>query len=232
MRFLCEASNRSIESNAAFEPGDIVACYGNDWVSRTVSATTSSVVGPAGLRIGPSHVAMICQYRDRHLWVESTTMCDHPCEVHCEPVDGAQAHVPANRIADYVGDGGRVEVYRLVGLNKLASSESTLLTRILLRHVLGRRRDYDLRGALLSGTKLLRFLPGAKLDDLFCSELVAALLMRLGRMNHSNPARYHPGRLLRELVRTGVYRRVDFCRPECSSQRSHDFHVRSEYSLC
>lgn len=190
----------------AFEPGDIVACYGTDLRSRFVSTITASMVAPKGLRVGPSHVAIICQYRGEPLWVESTTLCEHACEIRCEPIDGVQAHQPANRWNDYLSIGGTVDVYRLVGLNKLSTRESELLTQITLRHLLGRRRSYDLRGAMISGTRLLRYLPGAKLEDLFCSELVAALLMRLGRMNHSNPARYHPARLLRELVRTGVYR--------------------------
>lgn len=194
--------------DGAFQPGDIAACYGRDLPSRFISGVTTSLFAPAGLRLGPSHVALLIKYRDRDLWVESTTLCRHPCEIQCRPVAGVQAHVPANRVDDYVSNGGRVVLYRLVGLNKLAAAESTLLTGIVLRHVLGRRSAYDLRGALVSGSRLLRLLPGAKLDELFCSELVAALLMRLGRMNHSNPARYHPGRLLRELVRHGIYESV------------------------
>ena len=195
-----------------FEPGDLVACYGADIASRCISTITASPIAPKHLRLGPSHIAIVCRYRDRDLWVESTTMCDHPCEIRCERTNGVQAHLPENRIADYTERSGQVDVYRLVGLNKLSAAESATLTQIVLHHLLGRRRSYDMRGALLSGTRLLRYLPAAKLEDLFCSELVAALLMRLGRMNHSNPARYHPARLLRELVRTGVYTRFDMPR--------------------
>lgn len=222
----------SVGHPVLYEAGDLVACYGTNAASRFISAITAQPTAPGGLRWGPSHVAIVCKYRDRDLWVESTTMCDHPCEIQCEPVDGVQAHIPQNRIADYVSSGGRVDVYRLVGLNKLSEAESKLLTQIVLRHLLGRRRAYDLRGALISGTRLLRLIPGAKLEDLFCSELVAAVLMRLGRMNHSNPARYHPARLLRELVRTGVYRRVDFSRPDRSRRWSADFQAGSENIMC
>lgn len=191
-----------------FQPGDLVACYGRDLPSRFITGITASPFGQRGLRFGPSHIAILAKHCERDVWIESTTLCRHPCEVQRKPVAGVQAHVPFDRIADYTSTGGSVVLYRLVGLNKLSQSESALLTSIVLRHLLGRARPYDLRGALLSGTRVLRYLPGAKLEELFCSELVAALLMRLGRMNHSNPARYHPARLLRELVRHGIYRSV------------------------
>lgn len=72
---------------------------------------------------------------------------------------------------------------------------------------LANRTGYDLSGAAISGPRVLqlaRLIP-ADLAHVFCSELVAALLQRVGRMNHTNPARYSPGRLMRELVRTGRY---------------------------
>lgn len=197
-----------LKRTLTFQPGDLAACYGRDLPSRFITSITASPFAARGLRFGPSHIAILAKHRERDVWTESTTLCRHPCEIQRKPVAGVQAHVPSNRIADYTASGGRVVLYRLLGLNKLSRSESTLLTSIVLRHLLGRARPYDLRGALLSGTRLLRHLPGAKLEELFCSELVAALLMRLGRMNHSNPARYHPARLLRELVRHGIYRSV------------------------
>ena len=47
--------------------------------------------------------------------------------------------------------------------------------------------------------------PQADLNELFCSELVAAVCMRLGRMNRSNPTKFNPACLLRELVRQGTF---------------------------
>jgi hypothetical protein len=122
-----------------------------------------------------------------------------------------QVHRPHTRIADYVRGGGRVDIYRLADIQQLSSAESRLLSRILIDHFVRRGVCYDLGGALLSGTRafqLTRCFPTANLDELFCSELVAAVLMRLGRMNHANPTRFSPGRLLRELVRQGTYRRL------------------------
>ena len=193
--------------------GDVVACFGTSAAARVISWGTASAIAPRGLRVGPSHVAIICEHRGRSLWVESTTLCEHRCEVRGRPAAGVQAHPPGRRINDYVAAGGRVDVYRFTGLAALSVEERTLLHRLLVGHLLGSLPGsggghYDLGGAVVSGTRLLRLLKGAELNALFCSELVAAVLMRLGRMNHANPARFHPARLLRELVRTGKVVRV------------------------
>lgn len=194
-----------------FEPGDIAACYAPDWTGRLISLGTASLLAPRGLRIGPSHVALFCERQGEILWMESTTLCPRPCLVRGQPVSGTQAHPVADRIDDYVRIGGRVDLYRLTPLNVLTPLESRLLTSLLFDQILAPGVRYDLPGALLSGTRLFqlsRLFPGADLERLFCSELVAALLMRLGRMNRSNPTRFNPARLLRHLVRTGSYRRV------------------------
>jgi hypothetical protein len=192
-------------------PGDIAACFGTDLTGRFISWGTASLLAPRGLRIAPSHVAICCEHEERAVWVESTTLCSHACLVRGRPVSGVQVHRPRLRIGDYVRAGGRVDIYRLSDIQRLSSAESRLLTRILIDHFVRRSVSYDVGGAMLSGTRvfqLTRCFPVASLDELFCSELVAAVLMRLGRMNHANPTRFHPGRLLRELVRQGTYRRV------------------------
>jgi hypothetical protein len=194
-----------------FQPGDIAACFGTDWISRMIRVATWSPFGPPGLRLGPSHVAMISESEQGPVWVESTTLCQHPCLVRGQPVSGCQAHEPHLRIGDYVNAGGTVEVYRLAPIHQLGREEQLLLRRILFRHFLWDPVGYDVRGAILSGTRAMRWLgllPGADLHSLFCSELVAALLMRLGRLNHANPTGYSPARLLRELVHLGKYQRV------------------------
>ncbi len=114
-------------------------------------------------------------------------------------------------MGDYIRGGGWVDLYRLTEINRLSDAESRLLSRLLIEHLVRKHVRYDVSGALLSGTRafqLSRLFPGADLERLFCSELIAAVLMRLGRMNHANPTRFNPGRLLRCLVRTGKYQRV------------------------
>ena len=104
-----------------------------------------------------------------------------------------------------------MDIYRLTEIDSLSQVEADLLSRILLDHFVARAVRYDIGGALLSGTRVFQLLysfPLANLDELFCSEMVAAVLMRLGRMNRDNPTRFNPGRLLRTVVRHGTYRRI------------------------
>lgn len=204
-----------------FEPLDIAACYGTGLTAKAISYGTASLLAPPRLRIGPSHVAVLCEFHGRMVWVESTTLCQHPCVIMGRHINGCQAHLPETRIQDYVNRGGRVDLYRLSLIEKLSAEESHLLTHILVRHFIGQHVTYDLGGALISGTRLFKFLlyrvppqgwtrllPTADLNELFCSELVAAVCMRLGRMNRANPTRFNPACLLRELVRHGTFR---FC---------------------
>ncbi len=212
-----------------FQPGDIAACHGADWTSRVIRWGTSSLFPPSGLRIGPSHVAILCRWRQQMVWAESTTLCSHPCLIQNNTVAGGQLHFPRERIEDYVGNGGRVDLYRLTHFHRLSPHESRLLTCLLLNEFIDAGVQYDMGGALLSGTRvfqLSRWFPGANLDQLFCSEMVAAIVMRLNRMNHSNPSRYNPARLLRELVRTGKYTRVaTITKNGVTYQRSRGLHV-------
>lgn len=192
-----------------FEPLDLAACYGSDLVSRTISLGTASLMAPDRLRIGPSHVAILCRHHKYGmLWVESTSLCDHPCLFSGHRQHGCQAHFPADRIRDYEQNGGRVDLYRLAPVFKLTAEESKLLTRMLIHNFVEQRRSYDTRGAILSGTRILqltRFFPGADLETLFCSEMAAFACQRINRMNHANPSRYNPARLIREQVRNGIH---------------------------
>ena len=191
-----------------FQPLDIAACYGTSIPAKAISYGTASLLAPSRLRIGPSHVAVLCEFNGTMVWIESTTFCPHPCVILGDTIDGCQAHFPEDRIRDYTRSGGRVDLYRLSPIDRLSQNESQLLTRILVRHFLGQRITYDLGGALISGTRLFkrtRLLPAADLNELFCSELVAAVLMRLGRMNRDNPTRYNPACLLRRVVRDGTF---------------------------
>lgn len=191
-----------------FQPLDLLACYGTDATARAITWLTASALAPRRLRLGPSHIALICKHHDAPLWLESTTLCVHPCVILGRQISGVQAHLPEIRINDYVQAGGRVDLYRLSPIDRLSQSESELLSKILVRHFIGKRISYDLGGALLSGTRLFkrtRLLPAADLNQLFCSELVAAVLMRLGRLNRANPTRYNPACLLRQVVREGTF---------------------------
>jgi hypothetical protein len=58
-------------------PGDIAACFGTDLTGRAISWGTASLFAPRGLKVAPSHVAICCEFEERIVWVESTTLCGH-----------------------------------------------------------------------------------------------------------------------------------------------------------
>lgn len=206
-----------------FQTGDIAACYGADFVSRLIRFGTCSLKRPV---FGPSHVAIISRVTGDYLppqdvysingprrsplrWVESTTLCPSACVIQKKVVTGVQAHHPEVRIEHYLNAGGFVELYRLNDLQSLDSGEETTLLHLLGGFI---GEEYDIAGAVLSGTRVFkasRFFPGADLHSLFCSELLAAVLMKLGRMNKANPTRYNPASLIRELIDIGMYSRVE-----------------------
>lgn len=174
-------------------PGDLLLFLGADLTSRVIEWMTW----------GPSHVGIVAQHETGPLLVESTTLCPWPCVLQGVSVSGVQAHRLEERIATYPG---KVQRISLAPAWRLAETESQLLSKMLFTHWIG--RPYDLRGAILSGTRAFkwsRLMPYPDLGSQFCSELVAAVLMRLGRMPLSNPSAYNPGSLLRELRRCAIY---------------------------
>ena len=208
------------------QAGDLFACWGTDWISRGISLETSSLIGP--VRWAPSHVAICCPRwfpRDhmRNFWWESTTLAPRPCLEAGREVSGCQVHEIRDRLRDYVSAGGRVIVYRLTEFDALSEQEVNLL-RSMLGQCVGDADDeerqpvtYDTAGALCSGTRIVRRLSiwRNQLDSLFCSELLAAVLQRLGRLCRENPASFTPARLLRRLLSEGTYRQhTEFSCPE------------------
>ncbi len=184
------------------EPGDIIAFYGDDVRSRAISYVTG---------FGPSHVGIVAQWeltdargviRRELVLVESTMLCKHPCLVAGELVAGVQVQCPTLRIDDYQG---RVEIVRLSKHRKLLGDEVQKLTDHL-HSWLG--TPYDFRGALWSGTRILKYLPWLPHNDLgsvFCSELIATALQRLSLLCVWNAGLFNPASLVNTLVRSGVY---------------------------
>lgn len=218
-----------------FLAGDLAVCHGSDAASRVIRWGTASPFGPRGLRVGPSHVALIAETRSHGLlWFESTSLCRQPCALSGAERRGAQAHAIMPRVEDYTCAGGRVDVYRLAPFWALSAAESFELTALLMMAV-DLQLHYDLAGALLSGTRILKFsrFLYADLDAVFCSELVAAALQKIGLMPHENPMRFNPATLMRRLVRTGVYRRhMTHFRGGCSYEAAAGGSMAREARRC
>lgn len=199
------------------QPGDILGCYGTDAVSRAISLGTSSLLAPPGTRWAPSHVAIVADVQGMSLWCESTMLSYRPCLLAGEVRRGMQFHWPAERVADYVSAGGQVVLFRLSPIDALEPHEITRLDG-MLSHFAREHATYDTVGALISGTRVVRRLTRLLMllrhrlhidqDSLFCSELIAAVLQRLCRMNRREPTTFSPGTLVRTLVSEGTYRRV------------------------
>lgn len=204
------------EAERAFQVGDIVACWGSDPVSSFISLRTSWPFGPAELRFAPSHVSMIGEYGGKLAWYESTTKCGRKCLHDGRTLPGFQVHEPNGRVADYLGQGGGIAVYRLSGITREVFDEVKF--HRLLRRALDLKLLYAmdiLDGAIFSGTwwlknslVLSRWLPGIDETDVFCSEIISKFCQELGLMNRRDPRWFNPGGMLRELVGSGVYRLV------------------------
>lgn len=176
-----------------FEPADLVTFHGRGWKSRVIEIGTR----------GPSHIGMAAPVFERGMMLaESTTLCDLPDEISGERREGVQFHHLQKRIDAYQGD-----VYRLRLANgwKLDRHEIEWLQGWLWHR---RQQVYDLRRAILSGTRIMKWfalMPYPDPGAVFCSEMCAAALMRLHRLPLQNPAVYNPASLVRELRRCGVY---------------------------
>ena len=181
-----------------WQPGDLMLFWGSGWISRAIEIATN----------GPSHVGIVAPAEDTRLLLwESTTLCQEPCEIVEKWVSGMQAHCPERRLARY---GGTVARMRLLPAWQLEWPEASLMGRSL-RALIG--CGYDTPGALLSGTKVIRFsrlMPYPDLGSLFCSEACAHVLMRVNRMPLSNPSAFSPARLVRRLLRCGTYSRPEW----------------------
>ena len=183
------------ETMGPWQAGDVLLFWGADPLSWVIRWGTW----------GPSHVGIVIEYQGQLALLESTTLCDIPCLYQGRVVAGVQVHLIADRVARYRGT---VQVMSLMPECALSPVDVDEMTVDVLKHYLAVGASYDLTGAVLSATwvaKYLAVLPFPDPDSLFCSALVARLLMVRNRMNWDDPGRYSPAGLVRTLRRTGVY---------------------------
>lgn len=183
------------------KPGDLLFFYGNDWTSKVITYYTW----------GPSHVGIVVdsslmQLLDPHgsklALLESTTMCPTPCLKTGNHINGIQIQDIPTRIAQYGTAPTFLKLRDECALNHTALQDF----HCYARRVVG--KNYDLPNAILSATNILKYLVTPDINTLFCSALVARLLMLVNKMNWANPEIYSPASLKRALLSTAVYERV------------------------
>ena len=172
-----------------YHAGDLLFFYGRDLTSRIIEIATR----------GPSHVGMIFTYRAAPLLIESTTLCDLPCAIRGEKIQGVQAHHPADRIHTYRGTVFHAPIRFGCHFRKAQSRE---LTEQIYDEYLG--EPYDLRGAIESPTPFPLF-TRPDLGSLFCSALCGLLLMDFAKINRENPKRITPAGLLNRVLTQAVH---------------------------
>jgi hypothetical protein len=180
-----------------FQTADIIAIYGTSWVSRLISFFTG----------GPSHVAIVVKFGSSKVLFESTSLNQSKCLYHNKVVSGCQFSSPLAIIEQAIQDGGYVEVWRVAEGRKVSTS---LMDRMAFSFV-RRGARYDLRGALRSGTRIVKrwWMPASNAHRLFCSAAVYELLEVVGLVNQDNSAKYSPAKLMRTLREQGTYRKID-----------------------
>jgi len=204
-------------------PFGVVACYGAPWwrpwplVPWWISMRTSSLTQRP--RWAPSHVGLLVELAlgsgsKRPYLIESTTLAATPCLVRGERVSGIQVHDFWERCNEYASIGGWCEVYRPRGIwAEQAADNAHLLTDRVEKHYLARGVEYDWIEAALSGPRWLQLFdrlfglrPYQSVDVVFCSEFAAEVLQSFGLLDGADaPSAYHPGRLVRRLLKMGRY---------------------------
>jgi len=203
-----------------WQTGDILAFSGHGRTSLTIRVATCSAVShvgcvatvPAwqlrdlvGCRVVDVAAERLARWNSTPLLFESTTLVDLPCAITGRTIQGVQAHEPAERVQVY---DGRVWRYRLTNAWRetfLAHDGPRRLTGHLLAKI---GTQYDGRGAILAGTRLVKHWWAWTRTDrssLFCSEYLAGVLQHVGLFPISNASQVTPASLIRTLVAAEVY---------------------------
>jgi len=190
---------------------DLLAFYGEDWLSRLIRWRTMSWTQRPHL--GPSHVGTIGFVEDESrkngsrrfapALFESTSRNDSPCLLRKVRFAGLQVQPVNARIRQYIEAGGTVELYRL---KKDLDWNEVLTLNVHMQEWIGKELPYDFAGALGSSRWfdiLGRFFK-PNLDELFCSESCAAFDQFICRLpQKADPADYSPARLIRAHLSQG-----------------------------
>jgi hypothetical protein len=183
---------------STLSPGDVIGFAGRSLTSYLIN------LGTFGFPFfSLSHVGIIGNVGKRILLFESTTLCDLPCEVTGKKSSGAMAVDPETRFQTYRG-----RIYHYPLYRRLYPFERERLNNFLASHL---GRPYDRSGAVRSGGLIFGAIEGTlreeNLEQLFCSEYVAAALARVGIFYTDNASKWNPSKMVRTLRWRGVLKK-------------------------
>lgn len=182
---------------AGLKPGDILAFSGHTVAGVVINLATYGIPF-----VSINHVGVLAESDGRLLFFDSTRW-EMPCEIQGEVYLGAQAQTIENAVAAYPGKVWHYPLYR-----PLFTAENQRLSEYLQRTV---GTPYDLLGAALSAGFLFSWLTSRLrrqcLQEVFCSEMLAATYAYIGLMPTANASRWNPNRLIRHLRRQGALAR-------------------------
>ena len=176
--------------------GDVIGVSGSGLVSGVINVGTFGLPGS-----GVSHVGIVCGPPTELMVYESTSFGRPPCAIQGKRVSGVQAH----RLSDFLKFNKDATVWHYP-LRCALYGEQQVRLQGTLDSLLG--VPYDTRGAIQAGGFFFRivqsYLHGEATATLFCSEMTAWVLTRIGVMHTHNSSKWNPNRLCRWLVRQGV----------------------------
>lgn len=184
-----------------FQPGDILGCAGDSFVSKAIAIGTCKL---HQLWRGEwfSHVAIAAPYYgDQMVW-ESTTLSPVPCDIRDVMVSGVQAHEPEKWLRIYPG---KVWRFRLRKNNELTGLQARHLGEMLTEDL---DAKYDMENAILAGTHWTKrlFWKAPDQSSFFCDELVAQRMQDLRVIPKVfNAQEITPAWLCWFVVHTGLY---------------------------
>lgn len=181
----------------AFAPGDIIAFDGASAISNVIKLATYSRWSHVGIIANITRAQLLAgrpvgsiapkildawPKEGRLLLIESTTLCDSPCEITGLPIRGVQAHEPESRVKAYEGSVYRLPISRDW---EFSESEANQVAMYLLSKI---GTPYDgVQAAMAGGVWLKRwFWNPEDWNRAFCSKLVCGLFKRLQRFPMQN----------------------------------------------
>lgn len=175
--------------------GDIMGFCGDSWSSAGINVVTYGIPW-----WGLSHVAILGDHEGKLLLFESTTFNPEPCCISGKVIEGSQAHIIENRLAQYQGKVWHYPLYR-----SLYDFEQDRLTKYL-HATLG--HPYSKIGAFRAGGIGFSWLESqlceTDLSSLFCSEWCASAHAEIGIFPNENGARWNPNHFCRAERRMGI----------------------------